>query len=98
MDGAAVWQRMFCEWPADLPRRGIIVTAFGEQIPFDGFQTGPDLLLVDRKNPDTLGARKIVLAYSQVLGLKIVDVMDPRALAPFGFAAPPSPTAERRKP
>lgn len=94
---AASWQKFFRDWPADVPHRGILVATF-EQIPFEGFAISPDFILLERKNPDTLGARKIAVAYSQVQGVKFIDVLDLRTFAAMGFAAPLSADGrERRK-
>jgi hypothetical protein len=89
MDATNAWQDFFRKWPAELERRGVVVTAFDEQIPFDGFATSERLLLLDRKIPDTLGARKILLSYSQVLAVKITDVVKMKAFHSLGFDDPP---------
>ncbi len=52
----SVWKKFFLGWPADMPRRGILVTAFGDQIPFAGFMTSEALLLIERATPDAVGA------------------------------------------
>ena len=45
MDAGTIWRDYFLKWPKELPRRGVLVTSFGEQIPFDGFLTTDTLLL-----------------------------------------------------
>ncbi|NQT39311.1 MAG: hypothetical protein HQ581_17575 [Planctomycetes bacterium] len=82
---ASPWKRFFDHWPADLARRGILVTAFGEQILFDNFQVTDGLLLVWRKMPDTVGARQVILSYDQINALKIVDVVKAQAYEAMGF-------------
>jgi hypothetical protein len=84
------WRDVFCHWPAEMPRRGVLVAAFGEQIPFSSFSSIEAFLLVERQSPDAMGARMILLPYDKILGLKIVDVLKPRALQSFGFE-PPAP-------
>ena len=79
------WKDFFCNWPAEIPRRGALVTSFDEQISFAGFLTSEAFLLVERQVPDTLGARMVVLPYENVLALKITDVIKPKLLQPFGF-------------
>ena len=37
VDAADVWQKCFAHWPVEVERRGVLVTTFGEQIPFDSF-------------------------------------------------------------
>ena len=46
------------------------------------------LLLLERKIPDTLGARKILLPYSQILAVKITDVVKMKAFQSLGFDEP----------
>ena len=58
------WRDFFTQWPTDMNRRGIIVTSFGEQIPFSGFWTNSNHLLLERQTPDSLGARTIILEYA----------------------------------
>jgi len=90
MDTTRVWQEYFRKWPAELERRGVIVTSFDEQIPFDGFATSEHLLLLERKIPDTLGARKILLSYEQIVAVKITDVVKMKAFQSLGFDEPPA--------
>ena len=46
MGNGPAWQRYFQNWPKDIPPRGLLVTSFDEQVPFDGFLTTDTLLLV----------------------------------------------------
>jgi len=89
-DAAEIWRHCFCNWPAELERRGVLVTSFGEQIAFDGFATSDDLLLLERRAPDAVGARTVLVAYRNVEALKIVDVTKAKTFASMGFTAPPS--------
>jgi len=82
---SSAWQDCFRRWPADLERRGVVVTTFGDQIPFDNFAISERLLLLDRKIPDTLGARKILLPFGQILAVKITDVVKMKAFQTLGF-------------
>ena len=82
---ARLWRDYFLAWPKEMPRRGVLVTSFGEQIPFEGFLTTDALLLLERRTPDTIGARKLILPYSQVVAIKLVDVMKTKVLATAGF-------------
>jgi hypothetical protein len=84
------WHDYFVQWPSELPRRGIIIASFGEQIPFSGFSTSPHFLLLERQTPDSLGARTIVLTYNQIEALKIVDVIKPKSFQPLGFEIAPA--------
>jgi hypothetical protein len=90
MDAAAIWRQCFADWPADLPRRGVVVTAFAEQIPFESFAVSDHLLLIERRAPDTVGARTVLIAFQFIQAVKIVDVTKAKSFASMGFAFPPS--------
>jgi hypothetical protein len=80
------WQQYFQNWPPEVPPRGILVTNLNEQVPFDGFLTSDTMLLLQRKTPDNIGARKVLLAYDQVAAVKFVDVVRAKAFEAAGFA------------
>jgi len=84
------WKQLFSQWPADLPRRGVVIASFGEQIPFAGFHTSETMLLVERTTPDTMGARLVLVPYENVDAVKIVDVVKPAIFGRIGFSGPPS--------
>ena len=79
------WRDFFRDWPDGLPRRGIVISSFGEQVPFTGFLSRQDLLVLERQTPDSLGARTIVLSYEAVIGLKITDVVKAKTFQAIGF-------------
>lgn len=86
MDGStSSWKDFFCNWPDELPRRGILVTSFDEQIAFVGFLTSESLLLLERRAPDAVGARTVLLPYDKVTALKIADVVKPKMFVSMGF-------------
>ena len=85
MDLAATWKHCFTNWPADIERRGVIVTTYDEQIAFEGFMTNDSMLMIERRAPDTLGARKVVLPYEKIEALKFTDVIKNRSLQSLGF-------------
>jgi hypothetical protein len=85
MDVATVWRDFFVKWPKELPRQGVLVTNLDEQIGFAGFMTGETMLLVDRRAPDTVGARKVILPYANIAALKLVDVVKAKTLQSAGF-------------
>jgi len=76
---------LFLEWPEKVPKRGVLITTLGEQIPFSNFLTGDSLLLLERTTPDTSGARTILLPYEHVDSVKLVDVVKSAAFKPLGF-------------
>jgi hypothetical protein len=89
MDAAEGWRNCFRQWPADLERRGVLVTSFDEQIPFNGFALSDELLLLERHAPDTMGARMVLISYQQIRAVKIVDVVKLKSFQSLGFAIPP---------
>jgi hypothetical protein len=85
----SVWKKFFLAWPADMPRRGVLVTSFGDQISFAGFMTSEAFLLIERATPDAVGARSVVFAYDQVLALKITEVVKSKSFRAIGFEGEP---------
>ena len=82
----ANWKQFFQEWPAGVPRRGVLLTALNEQVTFVGFLTTDDMVLLHRNTPDNVGARKILLPYSQIAGLKLTDPLGADVFQSAGFA------------
>ena len=82
---ADAWKAYFSNWPEDLAKQGILITNFDEQIPFAGFLTSNTFLLLDRKTPDSLGARTVILSYGNVTALKVTDVVDQKIFRSIGF-------------
>jgi hypothetical protein len=89
MDAVEVWRQCFQQWPDDVARRGVVVASFGEQIPFDGFSASDQMVLIERRAPDTVGARMVLIPYQNIVALKIVDVIKAKAFTHLGFSAPP---------
>jgi hypothetical protein len=89
-DAGEIWRHCFAQWPAEMERRGVLVTSFGEQIPFESFAVSPDLLLIERRTPDTIGARTVLIAYQNIAAVKVVDVVKVKAFASLGFVPPPA--------
>ena len=89
-DVADIWRQCFQQWPAELDRRGVLVTSFDEQIPFEGFATSEEMVLLERRAPDTVGARMVLIAYQNIQALKIVDVVQLKSFQALGFVIPPS--------
>ena len=79
------WKTFFCDWPEALPRRGLLITNYDEQIPFAGFLTSEPFLLLDRQTPDSLGARTIIMPYECVTALKLTEVIDQKTFRSIGF-------------
>ena len=85
MDVALVWRDYFRGWPADIDRRGILVTNYDEQIPFDGFLTSDTILLVERRALIPRRARKVLVPYQHIVAVKITDVVKAKSFQSVGF-------------
>jgi len=85
----ATWKDLFAAWPAEMPRRAVVITALNEQIAFSGFRTGEGLLLLERATPDSLGARMVILPYDQIVAVKLTEVTKSRPLRSLGFQGAP---------
>ena len=81
----AIWRDVFTNWPAAIPRRGVLVSTLNEAVPFKGFLTKGDTLLLERTNPDALGTRFIVLAFDAIHMLKLADPLKESVFAAAGY-------------
>ena len=88
LDATEVWRSLFENWPETIPREGLLVTTFNEHLPFNGFLVSGGVLLIDRDKPDTYGARKVMVAYSAILAVKITAVMELGRFQVMGFQPP----------
>ena len=79
------WKTLFTEWPADMPRRGIMITSANEQIPFSCFMTSEHFVLFSRNATDSLGARTVLLRYESLAVIKITDVVKSKVFESAGF-------------
>ena len=78
-------RRIFAEWPVSIPKAGIIVTVFGESIPFCGYMLSGDLILFERKTPDAQGARRVVMSCDGIHAIKILDAIEMARFTAMGF-------------
>lgn len=85
MDIAQAWREFFAAWPTGLPHRGVLVTAFGEQVVFVDFLTTDSMLLVERQTPDAMGGRKVILPYGKIDAVKVVDTVGLPVFTAAGF-------------
>ncbi|WP_437186145.1 hypothetical protein SH668x_003285 [Planctomicrobium sp. SH668] len=85
MDSSAAWQQLFDRWPDSQPRVGVIVTTSQESIGFTDFMVSPGILALERDRPDTLGARKVLIAFSAITAVKFMDTQDFDKIAVLGF-------------
>ncbi len=83
---ADTYRTLFAKWPTDVARRGIVLSRQGEVNPFKGFMLAESMVLLERANPDTLGARFVAMPYEEVAGVKFVDPLKATAFEAMGFA------------
>ena len=67
-------------------RRGIVVSTLNEPMPFKGFLVKGDTVLLERLNPDSLGARFILLPFDAINCLKFIDPLKESVFTSAGFA------------
>lgn len=79
------WKQFFTHWPEGIPRRGVLVDTQSETTLFKSFMLQGDMLLLERTNPDPLGARFILLQFDAVHALKFTDPLKETVLADAGF-------------
>ena len=87
MEGDNSWREMFENWPKTFPKVGVLIPSFGEPVAFNDFRINEGILLVQRERPDTIGARKLMISFTAILALKIVDVEPLDHYETMGFHA-----------
>ena len=88
MDTTESWRQIFENWPETIPKSGILVTRYQESIGFADFLISGGILLLERSQPDGVGARKVMLAYSEIAAVKITNVVDLARFQVMGFQTP----------
>ena len=88
MDAAGAWRALFENWPQAIPREGLLVTSFQEVIQFKDFLISGGILLVEREKPDSVGARKVMIAYEHISALKLPTPIELARFQVMGFQAP----------
>ena len=88
METAEAWRAMFENWPEAIPRQGLLVTSFSETIPFSDFRISGRILLIDRDKPDSQGARKVLIAYTAILAVKLTNTLEMARFQVMGFESP----------
>lgn len=78
-------RRIFSEWPASIPRTGLIVTTFGESIQFVSYMISGDLILIERKTPDAQGSRRVIMSFDSIVAVKILDAIEMARFTAMGF-------------
>jgi hypothetical protein len=85
MDNDNSWQTLFENWPQSFPKAGVLITTFGEPVPFNDFRINEGILLVQRERPDTIGARKLMVSFTAILALKLTGVEELDHYDAMGF-------------
>jgi len=88
METTTAWRAMFENWPDSIERKGMVVTAFGEAIPFQSFMISGGLLLLERDSPDQFGTRKVILSYDQICAIRLPTPMELPGFQAMGFQLP----------
>ena len=85
MTSQTTWKATFTNWPAGIPQRGILVNSLNESTPFKGFMIREDALLLERTNPDSLGARYVLLGFDTINAVKFTDPLKESVFTAAGF-------------
>jgi len=85
MSNENTWKAVFANWPAGIPKRGVMVNNLNEANPFKSFMLKDDLLLLERTNPDPLGSRYILMSYDTISAVKFIDPIKESVFTAAGF-------------
>ena len=88
MNTGEYWKSLFENWPSSVPRRGLLITTFNDSVAFVNYMMSGGILLLERDRPDTVGARKVMIAYDAISAVKITDVVDLAKFEELGFQPP----------
>jgi len=80
-----VWRNFFVNWPKGIERQGVVVTNFNDQVPFVNFLLSEHMILLSRRAPDAVGARKVIMPYGNIVAVKIVDPVNDEVFEAAGF-------------
>lgn len=84
-DSREMWREMFLKWPASIPKRGVVMSTLNEVTPFKGFMVKGEMLLLERTNPDPLGARFILMGYDAIHMVKLTEPLRDDVFTSAGF-------------
>ena len=79
------WKTTFANWPQGINRRGIVVNTLNESMPFKSFMIKEDTVLLERSNPDSLGARYILIGFESIDSVRFIDPIKESILTGAGF-------------
>ena len=80
------WKSFFIDWPAELPRSGVLLTNLNEAMPFRNFWLKDGLLMLERTVPDALGGRFLLLGFEVINSVKFISPLTEDTIAKAGFA------------
>jgi hypothetical protein len=86
MNSVETWKSQFLNWPKGIAPKGVLVSTLNESIPFKGFMVKDNMVLLERTNPDPLGARFILISYEAINCVKLVDPLKETTFTAAGFA------------
>lgn len=84
-DSREMWRELFTKWPAAMPKRGVLVSTLNETTPFKSFMLKGETLLLERTNPDPLGARYILIGFDGIHMVKLIDPLREDVFTSAGF-------------
>ncbi len=87
MAASQKWDSLFNNWPASLPRCGVMQTVLNETMPFKDFWLKDGLLLIERVTPDAMGARFVLLSFEVISLVKFTNPLNAAEIAAAGFLA-----------
>ncbi len=87
MEAALAWRSLFENWPDNIPKEGMLVTAV-ETVQFNDFMVSGGLLMIERDRPDALGARKVIVPYVNIIAVKLQSTLDFAQFQVMGFQRP----------
>lgn len=85
MNSGQTWKSVFAAWPEVIPRRGIAISTLNEATPFKGFMIKDETILLERTNPDAMGARYILLSFDAIHMVKFTDPLKESVFTGAGY-------------
>ena len=79
------WREVFEKWPAGLAKRGVLVRTLNEVTPFKSFLLKGDMLLLERTNPDPIGSRFVLIDFTTIHMVKIIEPLTEAVLSAAGY-------------
>jgi hypothetical protein len=79
------WRELFLKWPSSIPKRGVLVSTLNESTPFKSFLMKGEVLLLERTNPDAMGARFVIVTCDAIHMVKLTEPLKEDAFTSAGF-------------